>query len=218
MDIRCKTCSKLFRIADEKIAGKGIRFKCSQCGEVITVLREDLERDRMARENGCRGCCDPSGAPAPIPTSTSTSTQASHSSDAACRSFSSAANCCSSCSDGGCRAAGNDGAQHPVSTGLDDFDFSAPHEAAVADAEQSAGPSHADPFANLKARRARGRAGRSAYPRTRKRQQRMLSRSRRTSSRSQNRRRLLRRRLQEWNWDAYCRPTSVLRSRRAAAG
>lgn len=45
MDVRCKTCSKLFRIADEKITGRGIRFKCSQCGEVITVLKEDLARE-----------------------------------------------------------------------------------------------------------------------------------------------------------------------------
>lgn len=52
MDIRCGSCSKLFRVADEKIAGKGIRFKCSKCGEVITVTKQDFEMDLLAREGG----------------------------------------------------------------------------------------------------------------------------------------------------------------------
>jgi predicted Zn finger-like uncharacterized protein len=50
MDIRCGSCSKLFRVADEKISGKGIRFKCSKCGEIITVTMQDLEMDLFARE------------------------------------------------------------------------------------------------------------------------------------------------------------------------
>ncbi len=41
MDIRCGSCNKLFRVADDKISGRGIRFKCSRCGEVITVTRDD---------------------------------------------------------------------------------------------------------------------------------------------------------------------------------
>ncbi len=52
MDIRCGNCSKLFRVADEKIAGKGIRFKCSRCSDVITVTKQDLEMDLLAREGG----------------------------------------------------------------------------------------------------------------------------------------------------------------------
>jgi predicted Zn finger-like uncharacterized protein len=50
MDIRCPSCSKLFRVADEKIAGKGIRFKCSKCSEVITITKDDFEMDLLARE------------------------------------------------------------------------------------------------------------------------------------------------------------------------
>lgn len=50
MDIRCSSCSKLFRVADEKIAGKGIRFKCSRCAETITVTKEDFEREKASRE------------------------------------------------------------------------------------------------------------------------------------------------------------------------
>ena len=52
MDIRCGSCSKLFRVADEKIAGKGIRFKCTKCGEVITITKQDFEMDLLAREGG----------------------------------------------------------------------------------------------------------------------------------------------------------------------
>jgi len=50
MDIRCPSCSKLFRVADEKIAGKGIRFKCSKCAEIITITKDDFEMDLLARE------------------------------------------------------------------------------------------------------------------------------------------------------------------------
>jgi predicted Zn finger-like uncharacterized protein len=51
MDIRCPSCSKLFRVADEKISGKGIRFKCSKCAEVITITKDDFEMDLLARED-----------------------------------------------------------------------------------------------------------------------------------------------------------------------
>jgi predicted Zn finger-like uncharacterized protein len=49
MDIRCGNCSKLFRVADEKIAGKGIRFKCTKCGEIVTITKQDFEADLAAR-------------------------------------------------------------------------------------------------------------------------------------------------------------------------
>jgi predicted Zn finger-like uncharacterized protein len=51
MDIRCPSCKKLFRVADEKISGKGIRFKCSKCAEVITITKDDFEMDLLARED-----------------------------------------------------------------------------------------------------------------------------------------------------------------------
>lgn len=52
MDIRCGNCSKLFRVADEKIAGRGVRFKCTKCGETITITKQDLEMDLLARQGG----------------------------------------------------------------------------------------------------------------------------------------------------------------------
>jgi predicted Zn finger-like uncharacterized protein len=69
MDIRCPSCSKLFRVADEKIAGKGIRFKCSKCAEVITVTKDDLEKDLLARETGAAEA--PPHQPAKYPVSDS---------------------------------------------------------------------------------------------------------------------------------------------------
>jgi predicted Zn finger-like uncharacterized protein len=44
MDIRCGKCNKLFRISDDKITGKGIKFACSKCGETVKVTQEDFER------------------------------------------------------------------------------------------------------------------------------------------------------------------------------
>ncbi len=55
MDIRCGNCNKLFRVADEKISGKGIRFKCSRCAETITITREDFEKDLIARQAAAGG-------------------------------------------------------------------------------------------------------------------------------------------------------------------
>ena len=49
METRCGNCNKLFRVADEKIAGSGIRFKCSRCGQVITITKDDLDMDLLAR-------------------------------------------------------------------------------------------------------------------------------------------------------------------------
>jgi predicted Zn finger-like uncharacterized protein len=73
MDIRCPSCSKLFRVADEKIAGKGIRFKCSKCAEVITITKDDFETDLLAREAEPKApaaaqASAPKAQPAPKPT------------------------------------------------------------------------------------------------------------------------------------------------------
>ena len=40
MDIRCGKCNKLFRVSDDKITGKGIKFACSRCGEAVKITRE----------------------------------------------------------------------------------------------------------------------------------------------------------------------------------
>lgn len=43
MEVRCGSCNKLFRIADEKISGSGIKFACSQCGGAVKITREEFE-------------------------------------------------------------------------------------------------------------------------------------------------------------------------------
>jgi predicted Zn finger-like uncharacterized protein len=75
MDIRCPSCSKLFRVADEKIAGKGIRFKCSKCAEVITITKDDFEMDLLAREAETVAPARQSSTPAPKPVPPSPPTQ-----------------------------------------------------------------------------------------------------------------------------------------------
>ena len=71
MEIRCGSCNKLFRVADEKIAGNGIRFKCSRCGQVITITKDDLEMDLLAREGSPepapRSAPQPAAIPSPQP-------------------------------------------------------------------------------------------------------------------------------------------------------
>jgi len=143
MDIRCKTCSKLFRIADEKIAGKGIRFKCSQCGDVITVLKEDLERDKLARETAAETSAprpEPQPVVPPAPPAAPPQQPEAAAASAPKSVFEE-------------QETGTQ--QPPVSTGLDDFDFSAPHEAASG-ADRSAGSFETDPFADLKAEAGQG--------------------------------------------------------------
>jgi predicted Zn finger-like uncharacterized protein len=44
MDVRCSSCSKLFRVTEDKIAGQGIKFACSKCGNSVKVTREECER------------------------------------------------------------------------------------------------------------------------------------------------------------------------------
>ncbi|OGW34774.1 MAG: hypothetical protein A2X58_13415 [Nitrospirae bacterium GWC2_56_14] len=44
MEVRCGSCNKLFRIADEKISGTGIKFACSQCRGPVTITREEFEQ------------------------------------------------------------------------------------------------------------------------------------------------------------------------------
>lgn len=43
MDVRCGSCNKLFRIADEKISGSGIKFACSQCHGPVKITREEFD-------------------------------------------------------------------------------------------------------------------------------------------------------------------------------
>ncbi len=49
MEIRCGGCSKLFRVSDDKIIGKGIKFSCTKCGETIKITREDFENYTLSQ-------------------------------------------------------------------------------------------------------------------------------------------------------------------------
>ena len=67
MDVRCGSCNKLFRVADERIAGKGIKFKCSKCGEIVTISKEDFdihqEREAAKAELAAQAASPPQTAP-----------------------------------------------------------------------------------------------------------------------------------------------------------
>ena len=49
MEIRCGKCKKLFRVADEKITGRGIKFSCTQCGNSVKITREDFDAYTLSK-------------------------------------------------------------------------------------------------------------------------------------------------------------------------
>src|SRR3990172_5020999 len=49
MEIRCGSCNKLFRISDDRIIGKGIKFACTRCNETIKITREEFEAYTLSR-------------------------------------------------------------------------------------------------------------------------------------------------------------------------
>ena len=49
MEIRCEKCNKLFRVSDDKITGKGIKFACSRCGEAVRITREEFETYTLSK-------------------------------------------------------------------------------------------------------------------------------------------------------------------------
>lgn len=44
MEVRCGSCNKLFRVADEKITGTGVKFSCTRCSEYVKITHEDFEQ------------------------------------------------------------------------------------------------------------------------------------------------------------------------------
>ena len=48
MEVRCEGCNKLFRISDDKITGKGIKFTCTKCGKQVKVTKEDFEQYQLS--------------------------------------------------------------------------------------------------------------------------------------------------------------------------
>jgi predicted Zn finger-like uncharacterized protein len=132
MDIRCPSCSKLFRVADEKISGKGIRFKCSKCAEVITITKDDFEMDLLAREGEAeeQALQQPQRAPvpqpqaAPEPSITPAPPQPIPSPEPEAREY---------------QPPSQEPEQDLPPAALDDFDFSEPHAAAAAAAHPEEG-------------------------------------------------------------------------------
>jgi hypothetical protein len=49
MEVRCGKCNKLFRVSDDKIAGSGIKFACSRCGESVKITPEDFEQYNLSQ-------------------------------------------------------------------------------------------------------------------------------------------------------------------------
>ncbi len=49
MEIRCGGCNKLFRVSDDKITGKGVKFACTRCGESVKITREDFDNYALSQ-------------------------------------------------------------------------------------------------------------------------------------------------------------------------
>ncbi len=49
MEIRCGSCKKLFRVSDDKITGKGIKFACTRCGDYVKITREAFENHILSQ-------------------------------------------------------------------------------------------------------------------------------------------------------------------------
>lgn len=49
METRCGKCNKLFRVSDDKITGKGVKFACTRCGEYVRITKEEFERYNLSR-------------------------------------------------------------------------------------------------------------------------------------------------------------------------
>jgi zinc-ribbon domain len=49
MEVRCGSCNKLFRVSDDKITGKGIKFACTSCGASVQITKEDFEHYTLSK-------------------------------------------------------------------------------------------------------------------------------------------------------------------------
>jgi len=49
METRCGKCKKLYRVADEKITGRGIKFSCTQCGDTVKITREEFDAYTLSK-------------------------------------------------------------------------------------------------------------------------------------------------------------------------
>src|SRR5512147_2360766 len=51
MEVRCGKCNKLFRVSDDKITGRGVKFSCTRCGESVKITREAFENYSLAQSS-----------------------------------------------------------------------------------------------------------------------------------------------------------------------
>jgi predicted Zn finger-like uncharacterized protein len=49
MEIRCGKCNKLFRVADEKITGSGVKFACTKCGDTVRITSEEFSHYTLSK-------------------------------------------------------------------------------------------------------------------------------------------------------------------------
>jgi predicted Zn finger-like uncharacterized protein len=49
MEIRCGKCNKLFRVADEKITGSGVKFACTKCGDTVKITSEEFSHYTLSK-------------------------------------------------------------------------------------------------------------------------------------------------------------------------
>jgi len=49
MEVRCGNCHKLFRVSDDKISGKGIKFVCTRCGVYVKITIEDFSTYTLSK-------------------------------------------------------------------------------------------------------------------------------------------------------------------------
>lgn len=49
MEVRCGNCNKLFRVSDDKISGRGVKFVCTRCGEYVRITMEDFSTYALSK-------------------------------------------------------------------------------------------------------------------------------------------------------------------------
>lgn len=49
MEVRCGSCNKLFRVSDDKITGKGIKFACTRCNNSVKITKEEYDQHVLAQ-------------------------------------------------------------------------------------------------------------------------------------------------------------------------
>jgi hypothetical protein len=69
MEVRCGACNKLFRVADDKITGRGIKFPCTRCGEYVRITQEDLQNYTLSRNAASADLFETKTGPATEPMS-----------------------------------------------------------------------------------------------------------------------------------------------------